>query len=171
MAKVEVLLGGKTRFVVLEALAEAKQPVTAYQIAISRGLDPAATYRCLTEFSEFGIVESEMKERNQTFYKLSEGIGKAASEFLRSLKQKISEPIDLENWISPEIRAERMAKIVRININQFDKPVSENVAKRKDITDLMSKRISGELSVLIASSQIAFKELFDKKDDTFILKT
>jgi Fe2+ or Zn2+ uptake regulation protein len=171
MAKVEVLFGGKTRFAVLEALAEAKQPVTAYQIAINKGLDPAATYRCLAEFSEFGIVESEIKERNQTFYKLSEGKGKAASEFLRSLTQKAPEPMDLEKWISPETRAERMAKIIKINVNQLDASAPRKMAKRKDITDLMSKRISGELSALIASSQIAFNELFDKKEGMFVLKT
>lgn len=171
MAKVEMLLGGKTRFGVLEALAEAKQPVTAYQIAISKGLDPAATYRCLVEFSEFGVVESEIKERNQTFYKLSEDTGKAASELLRSLTRKMSEPMELEKWLSPEARAERMTKIIRIGINQFDKPAPENMAKRKNIADLMSKRISGELSALIASSQITFNKLFDKKDGTFILKT
>ena len=171
MAKVEVLLGGKTRFVVLEALAEAKQPATAYQIAMNKGLDPAATYRCLTEFSEFGIVESKIKERNQTFYKLSKGAGKAAAEFLRSLKQKISGPIDLEKWISPEIRAERMAKIVKIDINQFGTPALGKLAKGKDIADLMSNRTSGELSTLITSSQIAFNELFDEKDGTYILKT
>lgn len=170
MAKAEVLLGGKTRFGVLEALVEAEQPVTAYQIAISKGLDPAATYRCLTEFSEFGIVESEVKERNQTFYRLSGDAGKAASEFLRSITQKKSEPTELEKWTSPKVRAERMAKIVRININQFDNRVPVNVAKRKDITGIMSKRIPGELSALIASSQIAFSELFDEKDGTFILK-
>lgn len=164
MAKVEALLGGKTRFAVLEALAEAKKPLTAYQVAISKGLDPAATYRCLTEFSEFGLVESE-KERNQTSYKLSGGAGKAASEFVRSLTQT-SKPMDFEDWTSPESRAERMAKIVRI---EYAKPTSKEV-KRKGITDLMSKRIPGELSALIASSQIAFNELFDKKGDTFVLK-
>lgn len=61
MAKVELLLGGKTRFAVLEALAEAKRPVTACRVAMNKGLDPAATYRCLAEFSDFGIVESEIK--------------------------------------------------------------------------------------------------------------
>jgi hypothetical protein len=53
----EAMFGGKTRFAILEALAEAKRPVTAYQIAMTKGLDPAATYRCLLEFSEFGVVE------------------------------------------------------------------------------------------------------------------
>lgn len=163
MAKAEALLGGKTRFGILEALAEAKQPVTAYQIAISKGLDPAATYRCLTEFTEFGVVESETRERNQTFYKLSEDTGKAASELLRLLTRRKSDPMELEKWISPETRAERMAKIIRINVNQFGKPAPANMGKRKDIIDLMSKRISGELSALIASSQIAFNELFEKR--------
>ena len=65
--KVEMLFGGNTRFAILEALTNANDAITAYQIAMTRGLDPAATYRCLTEFLAFKIVELEMKERNQTF--------------------------------------------------------------------------------------------------------
>lgn len=163
--KAEVLLGGKTRFTILEALAEAEQPLTAYQIAMTRGLDPAATYRCLTEFAEFGVVGSEIRERNQTSYKLSKGAGKAAAEFLRSLKQKAAEPADLEKWLSPEMRAERMSKIVRLDAPLFGKAI-----ERKEIDELLSKRTTGELSALIESSQIAFNELFERKGDTFILR-
>ena len=184
MTKAEALLGGKTRFAVLEALADAKQPVTAYQIAMSKGLDPAATYRCLAELSELRIVASEAKERsnNQTLYKLSKGAGRAAAEFLRSLKQaqqkKTSkESIDLEKWISPEMQAERMAKIVRLDkldtmtTSKFRNP-DERRRRRQDVDELLSKRISGELSALIASSKIAFDELFEQKDSsTFVLKT
>jgi hypothetical protein len=169
--KIEVLLGGRTRFAVLEALSGANQPMTAYQIAVTEGLDPAATYRCLTEFSELGIVESEIKERNQTLYKLSKGAGRAAAEYLRSLKQKTPESVDLEKWLSPEMQAERMAKIVRLD----DKPGASAFGKateRKGVDELLSRRASGELSALIASSRIAFNELFELKEDgTFILKT
>lgn len=168
--KTEVLLGGKTRFAILEALAEARQPVTAYQIAMTKGLDPAATYRCLTEFSGFGVVESEIKERNQTFYKLSKGTGKAAAEYLRSLKKKASESIDLEKWLSPEMQAERMAKIVRLD-TKLDASIFGKAIERKGVDELLSERVSGELSALIASSQIAFNELFERKDGTFILRT
>jgi Fe2+ or Zn2+ uptake regulation protein len=165
--KIEVLLGGKTRFAILEALAEAKESMTAYQIAMTRGLDPAATYRCLIEFSEFGVVEYERKERNQTFYKLSKRVGKAAAQYLLSLKQKAAESIDLEKWLSPEMQAERMAKIARIDKS----PLFGKAIERKGVDELLSKRVSGELSALIASSQIAFNELFEQKDDTFILRT
>ena len=185
MTKAEALLGGKTRFGVLEALADAKQPVTAYQIAMSKGLDPAATYRCLAELSEFRIVESEAKERgnNQTLYKLSKGAGRAAAGFLRSLKQQqqkkaSKESIDLEKWISPEMQAERMAKIVRLyqldtmTASKFRNPDERRRRRRQDVDELLSKRISGELSALIASSKIAFDELFEQKDSsTFVLKT
>jgi Fe2+ or Zn2+ uptake regulation protein len=165
--KTEALLGGKTRFAVLEALAEARRPMTAYQIAMDKGLDPAATYRCLTEFSEFGVVESEIRERNQTFYKLSKGTGKAAAEYLRSLKQKVSESIDLEKWLSPEMQAERMAKIVRLDTKAT---LFGKATERKGVNKLLSKRVSGELAALVTSSQIAFNELFEQKDGTFILK-
>ena|SRR2546422_8490919 len=166
--KVEMLFGGNTRFAILEALAEAKQPITAYQIAITRGLDPAATYRYLTEFLEFRIVESKMEERNQTFYRLSDGAGRAAAEFLRSLKQKTPDSVDLEKWMSPEMRAKRMAKIVRLD--QLDKSKFRNPDEKQNIDELMSKRVSGELSALIASSKIAFSGLFEQKDSTFTLK-
>lgn len=166
--KVELLFGGKTRFATLEALVDAKQPITAYQIAMTRGLDPAATYRCLTEMLEFRIVESKTEERNQTFYKLSDVAGRSAAEFLRSLKQKTPESVDLEKWMSPEMRAERMAKIIRLD--QSDTSKFRNPDEKQNIDKLISKRIPGELSALITSSKIAFNELFEQKDSTFILK-
>lgn len=168
MAKVEALLGGNTRFAVLEALADTKKPVTAYEIAITKGLDPAATYRCLTEFSEFRIVESETKERNQTAYILSKGAGRAAVEFLLSLKQKTPKPTDLEDWISPKMQSDRMAKIVKLG--QFNKSRFKN-QKIQDVDRLLSRRVSGELSALVKSSEIAFDELFEKQDNIFVLKT
>lgn len=167
--KTEVLLGGKTRFAILEALEEAKQPVTAYQIAINKGLDPAATYRCLVEFSKFRVVESETKKRSQTFYRLSKGAGKAAAEYLQSLKQKTSESIDLEEWTLPDMQAERMSKIARLDTNKLD--VSPGKVDRKIVDELLSKRVSGELSALVTSSQIAFNELFELKEGVFVLKT
>ncbi|HEX2013904.1 MAG TPA: helix-turn-helix domain-containing protein [Nitrososphaera sp.] len=167
----EVLFGGKTRFVILEALAEAKKPMTAYQIAMTKGLDPAATYRCLAEYSEFGVVVPEIKERNQTAYKLSKGSGKAATDFMRSLEQKTSESVDLEKWISPEMQAERMEKIVRLDVNQLNTSLFNQLGGRKGVKEILSKRIPGELSALIKSSQIAFNELFEEKYGTFILKT
>ncbi|MGI0007235.1 MAG: hypothetical protein ACREAR_04480 [Nitrosotalea sp.] len=163
--KIEMLFGGTTRFAVLETLTEAKVPITAYQIAITQGLDPAATYRCLAEFSEFGIVKSQIKERNQISYTLSSGAGRAAAKFLKSLKQK--ESSDLEEWLSPKMQSRRMAKIVRLD--KLDKSKFKNQDK-KSVEDIMSKRIPGELSALIKSSQIAFSELFEKKNNTFILK-
>jgi hypothetical protein len=165
--EVEVLFGGRTRFAALEALAQAKQSVTAYEIAMTKGLDPAATYRCLTEFSKFGIVEPEIMERNQTFYKLSKRVGKAAANYLSSLRQKESKSIEMEKWLSPEMQAERMSKIVRLGPDSL----SDKAAERKGVDELLSKRASGELSALVASAQIAFNELFEQKRGIFIMRT
>ncbi len=166
--KVESLFGGKTRFAVLETLADATDGTTAYQIAITKGLDPAATYRCLAELSELGIVKSQTRERNQTFYKLSDGPGKAAAVFLRSLKQKTPQVMDFETWMSPQMRSERMTKIVRLN--RLDMSKTRNPKKKQDIEYIMSKRTPGELSALITASKIAFSELFEQKDGAYILK-
>lgn len=166
--KVETLFGGTTRFAVIEALAEARQPITAYQIAMTKGLDPAATYRCLTELSDFKIVESKTGERNQTFYKLSEGSGQAAAAFLRSLKQKTPQPMDLEEWISPQMQAVRMRQIAKID--RSDRSVFRNSDEKQDVDEIMAKRITGELSSLITSARIAFNELFEQKNGVFILK-
>lgn len=163
--KIEILFGGTARFATIEALADARQPITAYQIAMTKGLDPAATYRCLAELSEFRIVESETGERNQTFYKLSDGSGRAAAEFLRSLKQKTPQSVDLEKWTSSEMQAVRMRKIVKL-----DKSIFKNPNEKQDVDEIMSKRIPGELSSLITSSKIAFNKLFEQKDGVFILK-
>lgn len=166
--KVETLFGGMTRFATIEALTDAKKPITAYQIAMTKGLDPAATYRCLTELSDFRIVESKIGERNQTFYKLSDGPGQTAAEFLRSLRQKTPQSIDLEKWVSPELQAERMEKIVRLDTS--DKPKLRNPDEKQSIDVIMSKRVPGELSALITSAKIAFSELFEQKNNVFILK-
>lgn len=166
--KVEMLFGGTTRFATMEALANARQPITAYQIAMTKGLDPAATYRCLTELSDFKIVESKTGERNQTFYTLSDGPGRAATEFLRSLKQKTPQSVDLEKWMSPEMQAARMGKIVKLD--KLDKSIFGNPNKKQNIEKIMSKRTPGELSALITSSKIAFDELFEQKDNAFVLK-
>jgi DNA-binding transcriptional ArsR family regulator len=167
--KAEVLFGGKTRFAVLEALADAEQPMRAYQIAMIKGLDPAATYRSLTEFSEAGIVESQIRERNQISYRLSKVAGKAAATFLHSLRQKTSESIDLEKWLSPEMQAERRAKIVKLDDREL-KSSFKGVDERKGFAELMLKRNAGELAALIASSRIAFNELFEQDGNTFTLR-
>jgi hypothetical protein len=166
--KVETLFGGKTRFSTIEALADSRQPITAYQIAITKGLDPAATYRCLTELSNFRIVESEAGERNQTFYKLSDGSGRAAAEFLRSLKQKTPQLMDLEKWMSPEMQSMRMGEIVKLD--KLDKSAFRNPGEKQDVDKIMSKRIPGELSSLITLAKITFNEIFEQKDNVFILK-
>lgn len=167
--KVEGLLGGKTRFAVLEALAEADQPLTAYQIAITKGLDISATYRCLTEFSAFQVVERE-ERTNQTCYRLSDKAGRAAAEFLRSLKQKTSESIDLEEWLSPEMQAKRMAKIVQLDADPSVVSASAELGEGKDINEIMTKRVPGELSALVTSSQIAFNNIFEERGGTFTLR-
>jgi hypothetical protein len=166
--KVEMLFGGKTRFATIEALVETRQPMTAYQIAITKGLDPAATYRCLTELSDFKIVESKTGERNQTFYSLSDGPGQAAAEFLRSLKQKTPQSVDLEEWISPQMQSARMKKIVKLD--KSDKSVFRNSDGKQNIDEIMVKRTAGELSSLITSAKITFNKLFEQKDGIFILK-
>jgi Fe2+ or Zn2+ uptake regulation protein len=163
--KIEMLFGGITRFATLEALSETKSPITAYQIAITKGLDPAATYRCLAEFQSFGMVQSITGKQNQTFYRLSEKQGKAAAMFLQSLKQKTSRTVDLEEWISPQMQAGRVKKIVKLNDSKF-----KYSNKTIPIDKILSKRIPGELSALITSSKIAFDKMFKQKNNTFILK-
>lgn len=165
--KVEMLLGGRIRFAVLEALAETKQPITAYQISMMKGLDPAATYRCLDELSEFRVVESERRERNQTFYRLSDKAGKAAAGFLQSLKQE-TKVEDLEIWMSPQMRSERMAKIIKLD--RVDASKFRDARKKQNVGDLMSRRTQGELSALITISKISFNELFEKKDGMYVLR-
>lgn len=167
--KIEMLFGGMTRFATIDALAEAREPITAHQIAMTKGLDPAATYRCLAEFLHFRIVEFVTGERNQTFYKLSEKSGQAAAMFLQSLKQETSKTIELEEWMSPEMQSERMKKIVKIE--KSDDPIFRNSNKKQNIGKLMSKRIPGELSALVTSAKLAFDEIFEQKNGMFILKS
>jgi hypothetical protein len=170
-ARLAEFFGGKIRFGILESLVEVDQPMTAYQIAILKGLDPAATYRYLTEFADLGIVNPRIKGRKQTTYQLSDNAGRALVAFLRSLKEETSKPvpIDLEAWTSPEIQAERTSKIVGLS-DEITKLPLRITPKDIQVEDLLSRRASGELSALIRSSQIVFNELFERKGNTFILK-
>ncbi|MEO9307243.1 MAG: hypothetical protein ABI342_02895 [Nitrososphaera sp.] len=163
--KIEMLFGGMTRFSTLEALMETRQPITAYQIATIKGLDPAATYRCLEEFKNFGIVKSMTVKPNQTFYKLSDKQGKAAAMFLQSLKQETPKTISLEEWISPQMQAQRIKKIPKVDKLTFRNSKTQNIDK------ILSNRIPGELSALILSARLAFNETFEQKNDTFILRS
>jgi hypothetical protein len=159
--KAEALFGGRTRFTVLGALAGARRPLTAYQIAVAGGLDPAATYRCLAEFAEFGIARPS-KADGQTFYELSDTAGKAAAKFLRSLKQELSGPTDMDAWLAPERQAARRAKIARLDVR------SGKAGGKVD--ELLSTRARGELSALIKSSRIAFDETFGRRNGEYVLR-
>lgn len=167
--RLEEIFGGEIRFTILKALAEARQPATAYQIAISNGLDPAATYRYLTEFVELGIVKPSIKGRKQTAYRLSEETGRKLVAFLRSLKQQAPEPIDLEEWTEPKNQAERTARIIGLS-TQIQKLPARTASQEISVEDLLARRVSGELSALIKSSQIAFRELFRQKGSIFVLR-
>ena len=170
-ARVEELFGGKIRFNILESLAEAEQPMTAYKIARSKGLDPAATYRYLREFAELGIVECATIGSNQKIYQFTNSKGNACITFLRSVKEERQKPIpvDLEVWTSPKMQAERTSKTVGLS-NKIRKLSLDILPENIDAENLLSRRVSGELSALITSSQIAFNELFEQKGDTFVLR-
>lgn len=165
----EVLLGGKTRFAIIEALAGARRPVSAYQIALTKGLDPAATYRCLAEFSKFGVVERIIKDGGQASYKLSRGPGAAAATFMRSLVEKKIETDDLDEWLSPQLQAERMSTLVSIDKGKIAKS-SFARTKAVNVNRLMSRRTPGELAALVESSKIAFSRLFTEEDGVFTLR-
>lgn len=165
--KVEMLLGGITRFATIEALANAVKPVTAHHIALTKGLDPAATYRCLAELSYFGIVKSRRGVRNQTFYRLSAGPGRAAAVFLRSLKKK-TESTDLEKWLSSKMRAERMEKIIMTG--KPKKSAFANLDGKSTFEGMISKRMPGKLSALVMSSKAAFNQMFAQKDGMFTMR-
>jgi len=166
--KIEMLFGGATRFATLEALSETQKPITAHHIAITKGLDISATYRCLAEFQSVGIVESTPVKRNQTLYRISpKKQGQAASMFLQSLKQKTPKTIDLEEWASPQVQAGLVKKIVKL---KSDDPIFKNPNKTQNIDKLLSKRIPGELSALVVSSKLEFDKIFEQKNNTYILK-
>lgn len=171
MAKPEDLLGGRARFRVIEALAEANRGLTAYQIAIAEGLDPAATYRCLAEFFTFGIVESKPARGNQTIYKLSNESGKAAAAFLRAITEKTTEPKNIEEWLSPKMQAKRVKKFVQVDRSKIRAASFRRITGSRTIKELVSKRTPGELAALVASSKKAFNALLNEQtDDVFTLK-
>lgn len=165
----EELLGGRTRFAILEALAEAEggRPMTAWKIAVTKGLNPSLTYNYIADLLKFGVVEQVTKcNAKQTSYRLSGSVGNAAAVFLRALKQSqrtLPAVIDLDEWMSPAMQAQRT---IMIGNDRVPPKVSQVQVKKK----MRFRRKPEELSALIESSQIAFRELFDKKDGAYILK-
>lgn len=164
----EELLGGRTRFAILEALTEAEggRPMTAWKIAVTKGLNPSLTYNYIADLLKFGVVEQVTKgNAKQTSYRLSGSVGNAAAVFLRALKQSqrtLPAVIDLDEWMSPAMQAQRT---VMIGNDRVPPKISQVQVKK-----VRFRRKPEELSALIESSQIAFRELFDKKDGVYILK-
>jgi hypothetical protein len=74
--------------------------------------------------------------------------------------KKKSESNDLEGWLAPKMQAERMAKIARLDKSKLKSSRFVRATGPKNVSQLMSKRIPGELSALIESSKIAFNGLF-----------
>lgn len=68
----EELFGGKTRSAILETLATAKKPITAYSMAKTNNLDVKTTYDILARLAGIGIVEPIVKANKQTAFKLAD---------------------------------------------------------------------------------------------------
>ncbi|MGQ9468524.1 MAG: hypothetical protein ACUVTD_01650 [Nitrososphaerales archaeon] len=66
----EYIFGSKFRWLILDTLSNSKKPLSAYKIATLNKLDVITTYRVLKEFAELGIVESVIKGRKQTLYRI-----------------------------------------------------------------------------------------------------
>ncbi len=157
---IEQFLGGRIRFAILNALAGSNKAMTAYTIAMKYGLDVAATYRYLAEFADVDIVEPVRKARKQTAYRLSQGIGKVAVNFLQSLKQK--QRIDFDEWMRPEAVSDRTAKSLkaRLSIKDLDELVKGEALSIEEAEKLLRKRKSGELEALIEVGRVGFNRTF-----------
>lgn len=152
-------IGGKIRFVILNALAGSAEPMTAYSVATKYALDPAATYRYLAEFASVGIVEPVKKARKQTAYKLGAS-GRAAIRFLNSLKQV--KPIDFEQWMSAEALAERVSKSLaaRLSAEELAELGKGEPLSVEQATKLLYRRRAGELEALIEAAKMGFNQSF-----------
>jgi len=157
---IEQFVGGRIRFAIMNALAGSGKPVTAYSIAIRYGLDPAATYRYLAEFAKVGIVESVRKAQKQTAYRLSEGVGKAAVNFLQYLKQE--QRIDFDEWMRPKAVSDRAAKCLkaRLSAGEVAELAKGEALGVEEAERLLEKRKSGELEALIEAGRIGFHRTF-----------
>ena len=159
---IEQFIGGRIRFAILNALAESAEPMTAYSIAIQQGLDPAATYRYLAEFAKVGIVEPVKKKQKQTAYRLSRDSGKAAIRFLNSLKQV--KPINFEQWMSPEARAERTEKSLaaRLSDEELAQLAHGGALDVEQAKKFLNRRRAGELKALAEAARIGFNQRFKR---------
>ncbi len=68
----QAIFGSKSKTVVLEEVAKAVQPVSAYAIARVSGLDPKSVYEECAKLNSFGIFKGISTGKNQTSYLYSD---------------------------------------------------------------------------------------------------
>ncbi len=158
----EELFGGKTRSSILETLATAKKPVTAYSIATTNNLDVKTTYDILNRLSSIGVVEPVTKANKQTAFKI------ANNDIRKSIKvlTESTKVINFDTWMRPNMQGRRLLQLARVRtpVELRDKPLSASAVKK-----ILSLRAQGELEALIKVARSSFERIFKPSDGQFVL--
>lgn len=144
MNQLAQLLGSSTRANIVEALAKAEKPLSAYRISKSYGMNFARVYIEMKRLANLGLVRARGGRRGQEYVLLDEN--------LRALASKLSSRVvTFEAWNSPEARATRFrngqSKVPKFYLGQ-----AKSLYKKPT-------RLPGELDTLA----ILARNRFDRK--------
>ncbi len=142
MSRLGVLLGSATRGNIVEALALANKPLTAYRVSKAYNMNVAKVYLEMKRLAELGLVKTDRRNRS-TEYTL-------ADDDLRRLAVKLSSRVvTYDNWSSRE------AKRARFRMGMAAVP-PVSLAKPSSGVEEKQTRMPGELENLATLARKKF---------------
>jgi DNA-binding transcriptional ArsR family regulator len=142
------LLGSSTRANIVEALALAKKPLTAYRISKMYNMNFSKVYIEMKKLKGLGLVSTIMRRRGVEYVLIDENLRALALELS-------SRTITYDDWSASEERARRFrGGLIKV-------PKFSLVGQNKSLLPLGSKptRLRGELRTLA----LLARSKFDKK--------
>lgn len=146
MNRLAQLLGSSTRANIVELLASAENPLSAYRVAKMYNMNVAKVYVEMKKLANLGLVSTITGSRGLKYTLIDES--------LRSLAWKLSPRIvAYDDWRSPEAKAQRFRDgLIKVpNFSLMDGPTRGRNRK--------PTRMPGELNALA----ILARSKFDKK--------
>ncbi len=146
------LLGSSTRANIVEALALAREPLSAYRVSKMYNMNTAKVYIEMKKLANLGLVSSGRGNRGSK-YSLADGN-------LRSLALKLSSSrvITYDEWRRPEAKAQRFRSgLIRVPKFSLGRPAKTLDAK--------PTRMPGELDTLALLAKNKFENKYRRTGD------
>ena len=145
MNRLVQLLGSSTRANIVELLALAKKPLSAYRVSKMYNMNIGKVYIEMKKLANLGLVSTTKGSRGLEYALIDEN--------LRGLALKLSSRvITYDDWRSPEAKAQRFRSGL-IKVPKF------SPGRRTKLQDTKPTRMPGELNALA----LLARSKFDKK--------